>query len=303
MIYTVTLNPSIDYIVHVSDFKEEGINRIESDVKYPGGKGINVSRVLHRLGANTKALGFIGGFTGGFIYDTLTAEGIKTDFICVEGDTRINVKLKSTHEAEINGQGPTITQENLEELMQKLDDATPGSIVVLAGSIPNSVPSDLYETLTARLTAKGLKVVVDASGKALLGVVKHKPFFVKPNHHELAELFDVELTSLDDIITYGRKLVDMGAQHVVVSMAGNGALLLTKEHTYVSNVPKGKVVNSVGAGDSLVAGFLGTYEKTQDVLKSFQYAVATGSATAFSSDLAEVAYINELVKEVKVQQR
>lgn len=303
MIYTVTLNPSVDYIVQVTNFKEDSLNRIDSDVKYPAGKGINVSRVLNRIGLSTKALGFLGGFTGEYIQNSLTAEGIETDFVNVQGDTRINVKLKSTHETEINAPGPEISQDQLSTLMAKLEEIEAGNTVVLAGSIPPSLPSDLYEVITERLAAKGVRVVVDASGKALLGVVAHKPFFIKPNHHELAELFDVELHGLDDIITYGRKLVDMGAENVVVSMAGDGALLLTKDATYVSNVPKGKVINSVGAGDSLVAGFVGTYEKTGDIIEAFKYGVATGSATAFSSDLAEVSFIEELRQQVQVQQR
>lgn len=301
MIYTVTLNPSVDYVVQVNNFALHSLNRMEKEVKYPGGKGINVSRVLKRIDVSSKALGFIGGFTGRFIQEKLEEEGIATDFIEVDGDSRINIKLKTEQETEINGKGPVILSEQLERLIQQIGNLQEGDVLLLAGSIPTSLPESLYKEITKECSARGVKVAVDASGKALIDVVKHRPFFIKPNHHELGELFDVEIQSIQDAALYGKKLLEMGAEHVVVSMAGDGALFLAKEHAYFANVPKGQVVNSVGAGDSLVAGFLGTYEKTRDLKEAFRFGVATGSATAFSSDLAEKEKIEELLLQVEVQ--
>lgn len=303
MIYTVTLNPAIDYIVKVEDFQVGQLNRMSYDEKFAGGKGINVSRVLKRIDVSNKAFGFLGGFTGGFIESVLKNEGVLTDFVQVDGDTRINIKLKSTTETEVNGQGPTISADNMDAFMKKMEQIKEDDILVLSGSIPASVPAGLYESLTKWGSEKGIHVVVDASGKTLLDVVKHKPFFVKPNHHELGELFDTKINSVDDVIPYGKKLVEMGAQHVIVSMAGDGAVLFTKGNIYIANVPKGKVINSVGAGDSLVAGFIGTYEKTKDIEVSFQTAVATGSATAFSADLCTKEKIEELLAEVKIEKK
>lgn len=301
MIYTVTLNPSVDYVIRVDQFEENKVNRIDSEEKFPGGKGINVSRVLHRLDVPTKALGFLGGFTGGFIQSELEKEKVQTDFVKVDGDSRINIKLKSDKETEINGKGPVITEEQFNELVDKIRSIPNDSILVLAGSIPASLPSTFYKFLTQECMERGVKVAVDASGKTLLDVVQYHPFFIKPNHHELGYLFDVTITSVQDAAKYGRKLIEMGAEHVVVSMAGEGALLLTKDDSYVSNVPKGTVVNSVGAGDSLVAGFLGTYVKTNNVIEAFRFGVATGSATAFSSDLATKEKIEELVSQVIIK--
>ncbi|WP_028399992.1 1-phosphofructokinase [Ectobacillus panaciterrae] len=301
MIYTVTLNPSVDYIVEVNDFVLNELNRIEKEAKYPGGKGINVSRILKRIGVPAKALGFVGGFTGSFIQKELEKEQVETDFIEVDGDSRINIKLKTGKETEINGNGPAISKEQLEILIGKIRTLHEGDILVLAGSIPSSLPASLYEQLIKECRKRGVKAAVDASGKALLNVVKHEPFFIKPNHHELGELFDTEIRSIEDAVLYGKKLAEMGAQHVIVSMAGDGALLLTKEHAYFANVPKGEVINSVGAGDSLVAGFLGTYTQTENVIEAFRFGVATGSATAFSSDLAAKEKIEELLPQVEVQ--
>lgn len=303
MIYTVTLNPSVDLTVEVEDFQLGRLNRARREQKFPGGKGINVSRVLHRIGAETTALGFIGGFTGAFIRDSLILEGVHVDFVEVEEDSRINIKLKSTAggETEINGLGPTITDQHLNQFLAKLDLIPEGEMIVLAGSIPRSLPVNLYEELTKRCSGRGINPVVDAAGKALLHVLKHKPFLIKPNHHELGDMFGVTLQSVHEIIPYGRKLVEMGARHVIVSMAENGALFFSQEGTYLSNVPKGKVVNSVGAGDSLVAGFIGTYAKTGDLLKAFQYGVAAGSATAFSRDLCTKEDIEALCPQVRIQ--
>lgn len=301
MIYTVTLNPSVDYVIRVDQFEENKVNRVDSEEKFPGGKGINVSRVLNRLDVPTKALGFLGGFTGGFIQTELDKEHVQTDFVKVSGDSRINIKLKSSKESEINGKGPAITEEQLNELVDKIESIPSDSVLVLAGSIPASLPDTFYKMVTEKSSRRGVKVAVDASGKILLDVVGYHPFFIKPNHHELGDLFDVTISNVQDAAKYGRQLVDMGAENVVVSMAGEGALLLTREKSYLANVPKGTVVNSVGAGDSLVAGFLGTYAKTNNIIEAFRFGVATGSATAFSADLATKEKIEELLSQVTIK--
>ncbi|MEH7403535.1 MULTISPECIES: 1-phosphofructokinase [Bacillaceae] len=301
MIYTVTLNPSIDYIVEVEDLGLGKINRMKRENKFPGGKGINVSRVLKRLDVESIALGFVGGFTGDFIKNVLENESVTSDFVQVEGDSRINIKLKSLLETEINGQGPAISEEKLDQFFYKLKQIKKGDYVVLAGNIPNTLPADLYEQLTLWGQENGIHIIVDASGKVLLDVVKHRPFFIKPNHHELGDLFDVKITSIEQAIPYGKKLVDMGAQNVGISFAGDGAILITESSVYISNVPKGEVINSVGAGDSLVAGFVGTYVKTNNIETAFKVGVASGSATAFSEDLTKREKIEELLNQVKIE--
>ncbi|PGS50589.1 1-phosphofructokinase [Bacillus sp. AFS041924] len=301
MIYTVTLNPSIDYIVEVDDLQLGKINRMKRENKFPGGKGINVSRVLKRLNVESVALGFVGGFTGEFIKNVLENERVSSDFVQVEGDSRINIKLKSQLETEMNGQGPSISEEKLDQFCYKLKQVKKGDYLVLAGNIPTTLPTDLYEQLTLWGKENGVHIIVDASGKVLLDVVKHNPFFIKPNHHELGELFDVKITSIEQAIPYGKKLVEMGAKNVGISFAGDGAILITESSVYVSNVPKGEVINSVGAGDSLVAGFVGTYVKTNNIETAFKVGVATGSATAFSEDLTKREKIEELLKQVKIE--
>lgn len=302
MIYTVTLNPSIDYYVYVDTFQVGGLNRMRHDIKYPGGKGINVSRVLSRIGIETKALGFIGGFTGRFIQEVLTQEGIATDFVQVDGDTRINIKLKTAEETEINGAGPNISASQLQELFGKIEEMDNSDILILAGSIPSSLDDSLYSSMMKRCLDKGIRVVVDTSGKAMLELLRYKPFLVKPNQHELGEFFGVAVNTLEEVIQYGRKLVEMGAQHCIVSMAGDGAVLITADEAYVANVPQGKLINSVGAGDSLVAGFIGTFVRTGSVQQAFAYGVATGSATAFSTDLCTQDRIEELLPQIKLTQ-
>ena len=301
MIYTVTLNPSIDYIVEVDYFQINHLNRIDRESKFPGGKGINVSRVLNTIDVPSKALGFLGGFTGGFIQDTLEKEGVQTDFVKVQDDSRINIKLKTGEETELNGQGPALTEENIQELHQKLEGLQEGDILVLAGSIPPSLPKTFYSELTQKYSARSVKVVVDAGGAILAEVLKEQPFLVKPNHHELSELFNKKISTVEEVVSYGKKVVEMGAQNVIVSMAGDGALLFTNGEVYTATIPKGKVLNSVGAGDSLVAGFIGTYVKENDIVKAFQVAVATGSATAFSQDLASKEKIDALLEQVHIK--
>jgi len=301
MIYTVTLNPSIDLIIQMDHFKPQQLNRYQSEQKFPGGKGINVSRILHRIGAETTALGYIGGFTGHFIEETLANEGVRTDFIRVDEDTRINIKLKSDGgETEINGLGPSISSHHLQALTKRLDRMKKGDMLVLSGSIPPSLPSSLYEDWLVTYSQRGIDVTIDAAGDALLKAIPHRPFLIKPNHHELGELFGVSITSPEETIPYGQKLLQMGARHVIVSMAEQGALLFTREGVYRSHAPQGRVINSVGAGDSLVAGFVGTYAKTGDVLEALRVGMAAGSATAFSSDLATHKAIMEIYPQITI---
>ncbi|MDQ0243448.1 1-phosphofructokinase [Bacillus fengqiuensis] len=300
MIYTMTLNPSIDYIVEVDSFELGGLNKIEKEAKFPGGKGINVSQVLHRLGTSSKALGFVGGFTGKYISDSLKEKGISADFVSVQGDTRINIKLKTGQETEINGQGPAISTEELSRLMQMVEKLTSEDILVLAGSIPKSVPASIYETMAKIAGKRGAKVVVDATGEVLMNVLPHRPFLIKPNHHELGELFGVTIETVEEAVPYGKRLVEMGAQHVIVSLAGEGALLFSEETSLYANVPKGTVKNSVGAGDSVVGGFLSSYVKTGDVKESFKYGVASGSATAFSLELCTKEQVEELLPQIEL---
>ena len=258
MVYTVTVNPSLDYIIDVEHFKTGVVNRTFAEKINAGGKGINVSIVLSNLGIENTALGFLAGFTGNEIENRLIEKGIKTDFIHLnDGLSRINVKLRSDEESEINGQGPNITEENIKELYSKLDKLTSDDILVLAGSIPSTLPQSFYSDIMNHLKDKGVKFVVDATKELLKKSLEYKPFLVKPNNHELGEIFGVELKTREDVVPYAQKFREMGAQNVLVSMAGEGAVLASADgNVYKSPAPKGKLVNSVGAGDSMVAGFI-----------------------------------------------
>ncbi|MFT8348435.1 1-phosphofructokinase [Clostridium saccharoperbutylacetonicum] len=301
MINTITLNPSLDYIVKVDSFKVDKLNRTEEEQIYAGGKGINVSIVLTNLGVENKALGYVAGFTGDEILRQVKNHGVDCDFIRLEnGISRINVKLKSDGETEINGSGPEITEDNLKALFGKLSYLEKGDYLVLSGSIPGSVPDDIYEKIMSRLLEKGVEFVVDATKDLLLKVLKYKPFFIKPNHHELAEMFNATLESDDDIIKYGKKLQEMGAKNVLISMAGDGAILLTENGNPIKReVPKGTLRNSVGAGDSMVAGFICGYLKNNDINEAFKMGIATGSASAFSDELATKEQVNNLLKQIE----
>ena len=298
MIYTVTFNPSLDYIVSVKDFETGRVNRTSSEIMFPGGKGINVSIVLKNLGYDSIALGFTAGFVGEEIIKRLRKLGVKNDFISVDsGMSRINVKIRSNEESEINGQGPEITQENIKLLYEKLDMLQSGDVLVLAGSIPNVMPQSIYMDIMKHLEKKNIRIVVDATKALLMNVVPHHPFLIKPNNHELGEMFGVTITDKKDVVTYARKLKDMGAENVLISMAGEGAVLLAGDgHVYESEAPKGKVVNSVGAGDSMVAGFLSGYIATGDYKEAFRYGLCTGSASAFSENLATKGEVESLIK-------
>ena len=298
MIYTVTFNPSLDYVVDVAEFEVGKVNRTSKETIYPGGKGINVSMVLKHLGYENTAFGFLAGFTGNHIEDLLKSEGITTDFIQVEnGCSRINVKLRSTLETEINGQGPEILPEDIKKLYQKLDELKEEDILVLAGSIPDVMPGSMYMDIMDYLQDKHLKIVVDATKDLLLNVLKYHPFLIKPNNHELAEMLQVEIKNKKDVIKYASKLQEMGARNVLISMAGDGAVLITEDgNVFESEAPAGKVKNSVGAGDSMVAGFLAGYLNTGNYSHAFKMGVCTGSASAFSDTLATKEEVEELLK-------
>ena len=288
MIYTVTFNPSLDYVIQVDKLVPGEINRTTHEAVYPGGKGNNVSVILSNLGLSSKALGFTAGFTGEALENMLKEFGCDTAFIRLpEGSTRINVKINAGEETEINGQGPVITEEAQSALFEQLDALKEEDILVLAGSIPNTLPSDIYERILEHLQGRGIHFVVDATKELLLKVLKYHPFLIKPNNHELGEMFGVTLKTRDEIVTYAKKLQKMGAENVLVSMAGDGAILLTEDGIiYKAKPPKGKVLNSVGAGDSMVAGFLTGYLNTGEYEKAFRLGVVTGSATAFQYWLA-----------------
>lgn len=289
MIYTVTFNPSLDYIVSVEDFRLGLTNRTSSELILPGGKGINVSTVLGNLGLKSTALGFVAGFTGAEICREVEALGIKSDFIRIEnGVSRINLKLRSIEGTEINGQGPDISEEQVKQLMEKLEVLEAGDILVLAGSIPSTMPDDIYSRIMKMLEGRGVKIVVDATRDLLMKVLEYRPFLIKPNNHELGEIFDVELRSREEVIPYGRKLQEKGALNVLISMAGEGAVLIAEDGQILeSPAPKGTLVNGVGAGDSMVAGFLAGWLKSKDFRHAFHMGVAAGSASAFSEYLAK----------------
>lgn len=301
MIYTLTLNPSVDYIIEVPEVHLGELNRLEQTSKFAGGKGINVSKVLKKMGVQSKALGFVGGFTGSFIETQLLAEKIETDFVKVEEDTRINVKLKAEKETELNASGPTISTDKFQELKDKIASLTSDDLLVLAGSVPSTLPKTTYEELVKICHENNVSFVVDAEGELLKAVLPYHPFLIKPNHHELGDLFGTTITNAQEAIPYGKKLLEMGAQNVIVSLAGEGAILISQHEELISTVPKGEVKSSVGAGDSMVAGFLAKYEETQDMKEAFRYSIAAGSATAFSIGLCTKEKVESLLPQVQLQ--
>lgn len=300
MIYTVTFNPAIDYVINVDKFKQGSVNRVSSNEKFAGGKGINVSRVLNNLGVKSKALGFVGGFTGKFIVDSLEEQGVETEFIEVKEDTRINVKMKSDTETEINGAGPEVTSEDLEKLFDIIKSLTSEDYLVLAGNVQKSVPSNIYSIIQEKCADNNAKVIVDTTGDALVATLKNKPFLIKPNNHELGEIFNKELETKEDIIFYAKKLIEMGAQNVIISMAAKGALLINASGVYHATPAKGTVKNSVGAGDSVIGGFLAKYSENKDILEAFRYGAASGSTTAFSKDLCIKEDVEQYLKQIQV---
>lgn len=297
MIYTVTLNPSLDYVVDVDDFELGRTNRAVSEKLYAGGKGINVSFVLKNLGFESTALGFSAGFTGEEIKKQIQERGITENLITVlNGQSRINIKLRGQQETEINGMGPDIEKEHIQQLLKKLSVLSPGDYLILAGSVPMKINDTIYYDILKTLDKKGIKAVVDTTGDLLLNVLKYHPFLIKPNIHELSELFSTEIKTKEEVVQYGLKLQDMGAQNVIVSMAGDGAVFICENgEIYKSEAPKGVVKNSVGAGDSMVAGFLAGFCETKDFAKAFKMGVCTGSASAFSEDLATKEQVRQVM--------
>ncbi len=298
MIYTVTFNPSLDYVVQVEHFQSDAVNRTSEEHVYPGGKGNNVAVIASNLGMKSRALGFKAGFTGAAMEQMLQEFGCDTDFIALEeGVTRINVKVKSEDEFEINGQGPRIPEEKIRQLYERLDALGSGDVLVLSGSIPNTLPDDMYERIMERLAGTDVRISVDATKDLLMNVLKYHPFLIKPNNHELGEMFGVTLKSDEEIGEYARKLQKMGARNVLVSMAGDGAILVAEDGSVLKQLPPaGEVVNSVGAGDSMVAGFLAGYLKTGSYEEALKLGTAAGSATAFTSWLADADQIRETYK-------
>lgn len=299
MFYTVTFNPAIDYVLHIDEMQAGCVNRSQSEEIYFGGKGINISIVLSELGIISKALGFVAGFTGEAIEEGVRKKGVETDFVYLKsGFSRINVKIKSKEETELNGQGPKISDKDLSALYEKLDKLEDGDTLVLAGSIPSILSFDIYEKILARLSGKRIKTVVDATNNLLLSTLKYNPFLIKPNNHELGEMFGVTLTSREQIIMYAKKLKEMGAVNVLVSMAGDGAVLVDEfGMVHTCDACKGDVKNSVGAGDSMVAGFLAG-SKEGDYAYALKLGTAAGGATAFSDGLAKKEDIDKLLKKL-----
>lgn len=301
MIYTITFNPALDYIVSVDNFRMGFTNRTDGETLLAGGKGINVSMVLQNLGYESTALGFIAGFTGEEIQRRLKESGCHTEFIMLpEGTSRINVKIKNVDGTEINSKGPEIDKASLDKLLTRLDILSEGDMLVLAGSIPASVPNSVYHDMMERLQDKGVLIVVDATGELLMNVLPLHPFLIKPNNHELGEIFGVTLRTAEEVAPYAEKLQKMGAKNVLVSMAGEGAVLAAEDgKIYKQPAPKGTLVNAVGAGDSMVAGFLAGWLKTKDYGEAFKMGVAAGSASAFSELLATKEEVEQLLAQMK----
>jgi 1-phosphofructokinase len=302
VIYTVTFNPSLDYIVSVKDFRPGMTNRTSSELMLAGGKGINVSIVLGNLGIKSTALGFIAGFTGDEIVRKLHNSGINSEFIKInDGISRINIKLKSIDGTEINGQGPHIDSSHIEQLMNRLRRLESGDVLVLAGSIPAGISDNIYKDIMDMLKDKGVQIVVDATSRLLTNVLEYKPFFIKPNQHELGDIFNVTLNTQEEVIPYALELKKMGAVNVCVSMGGKGAILVADDgNVYKAKAPDGILKNSVGAGDSLVAGFLSGWIEKKDYEYAFRKGVATGSASAFSERLATNGEVNGLIGKVTI---
>ncbi|MBE5936246.1 MAG: 1-phosphofructokinase [Lachnospiraceae bacterium] len=304
MIYTITFNPALDYVMEVDNFELGLVNRSKKEYSLCGGKGINVSIVLKNLGYESTALGFIAGFIGDEIDAKVRDKGIATDFVKLEkGESRINVKLMSNLETEINGVGPIICEDNMEQLYKKIDLLKEGDILVIAGSVPKIEGMEstrVYANIMEHVANKDIKVVVDATKDNLIQVLEHKPFLIKPNQHELSELCGVRCETITDVIHHGRKLREKGALNVLVSLAGGGAVLISEEDTYYMKAPQGQCINSVGAGDSMVAGFIAHFIETKNYEESLKYAIATGSASAFSNCLATKEEVEKLIDQVKL---
>lgn len=297
MVYTVTFNPAMDYVMQVKNMNEKDINRSEEEKMFYGGKGINVSSVLTQLNIENTATGFLAGFTGSELERMLEADNINTDFVHLKtGFTRINVKIKSEKELDINAHGPDISEQDIDELLNKLKKIKSGDYLVLAGSVPHSLSDDIYEKILEHFTDKDINVVVDTTGNLLKNILKYKPFLIKPNHHELGEIFSVDINSTQDVIRYAKKLQEMGAKNVLVSRAKDGATLIDENGNVISvtNAP-GKIVSSVGCGDSMVAGFIAGYIESENYEKALRLGAVCANATAFSSSIAKKKEIDKML--------
>ena len=302
MIYTLTLNPSIDYILRIDEFLDGETLRSNSEEKYPGGKGIMVSKLLKNLGENSINIGFLGGFTGDFIRKKLNDLGIAEDFTRIEDDSRINVKLKYETETEINAQGPQIKEEEIEKFLNYLDQLQEDDFVIISGSIPKSLGDDFYRVIVNLLEMNNVRFALDTSGKKLYKLSSYKPFLVKPNRDELSEIFEDKIDSDEKIVKYARKLIDQGAENVIVSLGKDGSMFIDSNIVYKARPIEGKLINSVGSGDSMVAGYIFGYMKGFSKLDSYKLAVSCGSATAFSPDIAEKELIDQILKKVEVEE-
>ncbi len=297
MIYTVTFSPALDYIVDLDKLEVGAINRTKKETMLPGGKGINVSIVLSNLNTKSVAMGFVGGFIGEYIEDEMIKHNIATDFVHLNGNTRINIKIKGMVETAINGQGPKVDNSKIEELINKLTKLTNKDVLVISGAIPNTLPSDTYERILERIKNQNVQLIVDTTKETLLKTLPYHPILVKPNKEELEELFSIKINNDEELVENAKKLIDLGAQNVIVSLGGDGALLVKGNGEYkITRSPKGKVINTVGAGDSLVAGFIDEYHRSGDINKAFKRGIACGSASAFSENLATLEKVEELEK-------
>lgn len=300
MIYTVTVNPALDYVLQLPEVKDGETNRSSDTQFLAGGKGINVSQILNQLGVDNTAWGFVGGFTGEELIRQLNVKKISSDFVRISDDTRVNVKIHAQEETEINAAGPDITAQEVAAFKSRLDDLEAGDVVVLSGSLAPSLPTDFYESLLPLIREKGAEFVVDTTGEALLRTLKFNPLVIKPNHHELADLFDTSFSSTADMLEAAKKLQKLGAQNVMISMAGEGAYLVTADHVYHANAATGTVVNSVGAGDSMIAGFVGTWFEKHDAAEGLRVGSACGGATAFTEDIAIKSQIDAVLPQIKI---
>lgn len=302
MIYTLTLNPSIDYVLRIEQFDDGQTIRSKSEEKYPGGKGIMVSKLLKNLGAKSINIGFLGGFTGEFIKNKLENLGIDEEFTKISNDSRINVKLKYDTETEINAQGPQIKEEEIEDFLNYLDDLEEDDFVIISGSIPKSLGDDFYRVIVNLLEMNNVRFALDTSGKKLFKLSSYKPFLVKPNKDELSEIFEDKIDSDEKIVKYARKLIDQGAENVIVSLGKDGSMFVDNNIAYKAKPIEGKLINSVGSGDSMVAGYIYGYMKGLSKIDSYKLAIACGSATAFSPDIAEKNLIYQILEKVEVDE-
>lgn len=302
MIYTVTVNPALDYVLQLNKVNRGEVNRTNDYAFLAGGKGINVSQILNQLDVQNTAWGFVGGFTGKELIRQLNQKRIVSDFVTISDVTRVNVKIHAEKETEINTAGPHITEQEIAAFKDRLNDLKKGDVVVMSGSLTPDLPTDFYQQLLPTIKAAGAEFVVDTTGQALLDTLSYKPLVIKPNRHELADLFQTTFDSSDVMLEYAQQLLKKGAQNVMVSMAGDGGYLLTKDHVYHAKGAVGTAVNSVGAGDSMIAGFVGTYVKTKDPKKSFRMGMACGGATAFTKDIAVKSQIEAVLPQIKVEQ-